>query len=83
MTTIPLIFLLDWSFAAPMSQGKTGIMKAIQLGLFTDASTTRQDVRQLTRWGRDEGFRIELTLENRDGQWDIIRDFDTKHVEQA
>lgn len=61
----------------PNESGKTGIMKAIQLGLFTDASTTRQDVRQLTRWGRDEGFRIELTLENQDGQWDIIRDFDT------
>jgi DNA repair exonuclease SbcCD ATPase subunit len=61
----------------PNESGKTGIMKAIQLGLFTDAGTTRQDVRQLTRWGRDEGFRIELTLENQDGQWEIIRDFDT------
>ncbi len=61
----------------PNESGKTGIMKAIQLGLFTDAATSRQDVRQLTRWGRGEGFRIELTLENQEGQWEIIRDFDT------
>ncbi len=62
----------------PNESGKTGIMKAVQLGLFTDAATSRQDVRRLARWGSDEGFRIELVLEDQDGQWEIIRDFDTK-----
>ena len=61
----------------PNESGKTGIMKAIQLGLFTDAGTSRKDVRRLTRWGSDQGFRIELVLENQDGQWEIIKDFDT------
>lgn len=61
----------------PNESGKTGIMKAVQLGLFTDAGTTRQDVRRLARWGNGQGFRIELTLDTQDGQWEIVRDFET------
>lgn len=61
----------------PNESGKTGIMEAIRLGLFTDAATTRQDVRRFARWGTGEGFRIELTLENREGLWEIARDFQT------
>ena len=60
----------------PNESGKTGIMKAVQLGFFTDAATTRQDVRRLASWGSEQGFRIELTLDTQDGEWEIVRDFE-------
>lgn len=62
----------------PNESGKTGIMEAIRLGLFTDAATTRQDVQGFARWGTGEGFRIELTLETQEGLWEITRDFHTR-----
>lgn len=62
----------------PNESGKTGIMEAIRLGLFTDAATTRQDVQGFARWGTGEGFRIELTLETQEGLWEITRDFQTR-----
>ncbi len=62
----------------PNESGKTGVMEAIKLGLFTDASTRRQDVLRLAKWGTSEGFKIKLILENGQGLWEITRDFYTR-----
>jgi hypothetical protein len=62
----------------PNESGKTGIMEAIRLGLFGDASTQSQAVRQQAKWGTDGDFRIEITLEDCSGDWLIVRDFGTR-----
>lgn len=62
----------------PNESGKTGIMEAIRLALFTDAATQNQAVRQRARWGSDGDFCIQVILDDPSGDWLIERDFGSK-----
>jgi len=60
----------------PNESGKSTILQALVTTLFTPHNTKAKEVLSLASWGREGGFRLELSFEDDDGKpYQLVKEF--------
>lgn len=61
--------------------GKSTIVEALAVALFSDPASRSRGVRELERWGTNSATRLELTFEHAGASYELSKDFGEGRVE--